>query len=132
MAVFLFPILEQTDAAGRTVFTVASIVQAALESVGVQNKRADPLFRQEKARVMRWDPLARRENQSASLIIVDHALPFTAADVREDWSFGNGVMMGGILLRNGVFAPCGSIVVDDADVAAVQARLADVKGAFRL
>ena len=135
LAVFIFPIRAWPDAERPGVLhtTPAGLVEAALRTLNVKSKNVDPLYRESTRGKLTRAGIDQPERvDGPAQVFVDPALGFAPSDIADGADFGNGTSMGTLLLRDGRVVICGRVVVDDADVAAMQARLADVKGAFLL
>ena len=145
--ILIFPVrsIPHPDRPGKVKIPDAGIVQRGLSALGCKCKNDDPLYRETKesrlksrALVLfagsRADPIEVR--LGAATIWVHPSLGFTKDQIRDNWSFGNGVTCGGISIQSGPLAgqvvPCAWIVVDDADGPAVLAKAAQIGQLFQV
>lgn len=63
-------------------------------------------------------------------VLVDADLSFTAEDIHSDMKFGNGVTVGAVQLKTGLWVDCGFMVLDISYLAGAQGRLTAIKQIF--
>ena len=145
MAVLIFPVksVPHPDNPKKLRIPDAGVVQRGLAALGHTPKNNDPLYREGKggkfkARglALAGQPAPIEDRLGAANIWVHPSLPFTAADIADEWSFGNGVTCGGIGIKSGPLAgqtvPCAWVVVDDADEQAVKSKVTQIQQLFQV
>ena len=111
MAVFIFPIDVIKLISGQL---DAGIVEKKVKALGIKPKNDDHTYREAKNGVYKLTGNTEvREDDP--IIVVDPDLGFTPDDIPDWWSFGNGITIGAITLKDGRTVPCGWIVVDHAE-----------------
>ena len=126
MAVYIFAV-DLAEITKEEPSLHAGNVEAAVKTLELAIvKDAKPDYRETTKKVFEGEV-----DKGSSLIIVDSSLPFKAADVEEDFSFGNGTTIGAVKLKTGQLVECGWIVVDHADKTKVDAKLTNLKNIFK-
>jgi hypothetical protein len=149
MVVYIFPVDYEKVKHGEI---DAGVVDAKIRSLGITPKNVDPTWRETANTVKRIRPRRGKvlpENwvqlytygligeeyieevdEAPSIIIVDQNLGFTSDDIPDDQSFGNGVSIGGIVLKDGRYVECGWVVFDHADREKADKLLSRIRDIF--
>jgi len=129
MVVYIFPIdldMVMTGELG------ADVVDDKIKALGLTVKNIDPLYREEARKVwVKPSPDAEEVPTKDSIIVVDPDLGFTADDIADDFSFGNGTTVGGVRLKDDRWIPCGFTVFDHADMGRVDTLRDQLKMIFK-
>jgi hypothetical protein len=128
MVVYIFPIdIEKTEQRRMD----ARICEEKIKVLGLQPMNIDPTYREETKKVKRKLANGTEVDEKDSIVIVDPELGFKASDIVDDFSFGNGVTIGGVRLKNGRWVSCGFVVFDHADKTHVDNLITIIKNIFR-
>jgi len=98
----------------------ASTIQDELNKLGITVKCQEDAERRSPS----WNETPKSPRNK---IVIDPELPFSLNEIAEDFSFGNGVSVGTILLKDGRTIPCAWIVVDPRYEGIVEANLDKIK-----
>ncbi|MEM2352450.1 MAG: hypothetical protein QXT26_08600 [Thermoproteota archaeon] len=101
-----------------------------IRALGLKTMSYDPTYREEARKVKRLQPDGTELDEKDSIIVVDPELGFKADDIVDDFSFGNGVTIGGVKLKDGRFIPCGFVVFDHMDKAKADKFISSLKSIF--
>ncbi|MEM1540992.1 MAG: hypothetical protein QXJ07_06425 [Candidatus Bathyarchaeia archaeon] len=127
MVVYIFPV--DVGKVGRREIDAAEC-DRKIRSLGLRTMSYDPTYREEARKVKRLQPDGREVDEGDSIIIVDPELGFKAEDIVDDFSFGNGVTIGGVMLKDGRFVPCGFMVLSHVDKANADRFIPQLKNVF--
>lgn len=125
MAVYIFPI-DQSKRPDAKVF------KDKIKTLTLTPKNTDPFYREEARKV--WVRAGAELPEipiKDSIIVVDPALGFTATDIADDFSFGNGTTVGGVRLKDERWVDCGFVVFDHADKAKADGMLTALRNIFK-
>lgn len=125
MVVYIFKIdLEKKPNAG--------VFEEKIKALPLTSKNVDPFYREEARKVwVRVSVDAPEMPIKDSIIVVDPELGFTALDIVDDFSFGNGTTVGGVRLKDGRWVDCGFVVFDHADNAKANRLLPTLRNIFK-
>ena len=124
MAVYIFPVdaakIESEEVHAGTL----EVAVKALDLTVVKDVKSE--YRETAKKVFE-----NEVQKGSSMIIVDSSLPFKAADIDDDFSFGNGTTVGAVRLKTGEVIECGWIVFAHADKSKVDAKLTNLRNIFK-
>ena len=110
----------------------AAVCEAKIKALKLTTKNIDPLYREEAEKVwVRASAGAPEMPVEDSIIVVDPELGFTAEDIADDFSFGNGTTVGGVRLKDGKWVICGFVVFDHTHKGMVDGKLIALKKIFK-
>lgn len=127
MVVYIFPV-DVEKVMRREVD--ATKCDEKIRNLGLRTMNHDPTYREEARKIKRLKPDRREVDEGDSIIIVDPELGFKAEDIVDDFSFGNGVTVGGVMLKDGKFIPCGFVVFNHSDKANADRFVSQLKNIF--
>ncbi|MCK4424841.1 hypothetical protein KAU93_04075 [Candidatus Bathyarchaeota archaeon] len=126
MAVYIFPV-DAAEINKEEPSLHAGTIEVAVKALDLAIVRdAKPDYRETTKKVFEAEV-----DKGSSLVIVDSSLPFKAADIDDDFSFGNGTTVGSVRLKTGEWIQCGWSVFDHADKSKVDAKLTALKNIFK-
>lgn len=112
----------------------AGQIQAELENIANSELEHSPLKRVKKLHLKEKKNKEDKHETTSSVpveIYVDSALPFTADDIDDNFSFGNGCSSGSVKLKTGKWEQCCFFVIDGKNKNKFDSKINQIKDVFK-